>query len=162
MSARDIVRSIINEGVIDPTSIAEKAVASASEDAFAEAAFHGFQEIASKQHRSQRGSAPSPSSSGSGWEAVRQASHDRTTWAVWVPDIGWKVLGDCSADEVRAVAQHRWAESARLAAWAHWFDALADRMEAEGASTVGDLPPTTEVSVTKHGTSGADEQRGTA
>lgn len=162
MSARDIVRAIIEEGVLDPISIAEKAMASADEDAFAEAAFHGFAEMASQQHRRTRGSAPSAQPTDAGWEGARQAVRDHTAWPVWVPEVGWKVLGDCSVDEVRAVAQHRWAESERLAEWARWYDALADRMDAAGVSTVADLPSTKVRARSMEHTSGADEQESVA
>src|SRR5262245_58955494 len=53
---------------------------------------------------------------------------------------GWKLLGDCTYDDLMAAAKYRRQLADRNQAMATAYEALAHRLTAAGVATAGDLP----------------------
>lgn len=68
------------------------------------------------------------------WNVVRSIFNDR----VFTPD-GWKMLRDCTRDDLLAAATDRQERAAALMAWGDKFARLADLLAEENAAKVGDL-----------------------
>jgi hypothetical protein len=53
---------------------------------------------------------------------------------------GWKMLRDCTRDDLEAAANDRYQRAAQLRQSADRYRALADYLDQQGVSKVGDLP----------------------
>lgn len=117
----------------DPHVIARRLLAKVPMEERDAIVLHGLAERVSLAVRVQR-------SSGSVAEAPRAGRSWRQRYVERVSVAGeWKMLGDCTAEDVDWLAESRAVESVKLAAVAERFRSLAARMRAAGAATVADL-----------------------
>lgn len=136
-SLDDLIRDALNRWKEpDPHVIARRLLAKVPMEERDRIVLHGLAERVSLRLRMER-------SSGSFGEAAAPAPAGQSRWArfgnrVHV-DGEWKMLGDCTAEDVDWLADARAVESAKLAAVADQFRELAARMRAAGVATVADL-----------------------
>lgn len=72
------------------------------------------------------------------WERIAEAARDPLTWRIRVDGV-WRVVADCTADDLRAGAESKRARAAGLEREAAGYCDLAALLEARGAETVADL-----------------------
>jgi hypothetical protein len=59
--------------------------------------------------------------------------------SMWVPNVGWKKVGDLTPEDLRKRAHFHMALSLRNEQIAQWCNECADEIEKEGVQTMGDL-----------------------
>lgn len=139
-----LVRAALESDEPDPHRIAENVIASMSladaRMALAETLPNYVREIIRSQRRGRAATAP-PASQRWGNVAELHASGELTLLRVRVFALGqWKFLGDCTRDDVQAIADDRDAEAAANTAAADRFKRLRTAMGRKRAAVVSELP----------------------
>jgi len=75
-------------------------------------------------------------------QAIRDGWQAQLDNRVHVGQSEWKFLGDCTYDNLYALAAERETHAAKNASWARYYRSLAGLLTEHGVETVRDLPAT--------------------
>lgn len=138
---RTLVRQVLDDSVLtDPGLIAEEVYRrTAAKDrgaAYQQALRHFVRQVASEQRGATTITAgPSKATRAREWwqRSMRDRIHVNG-------DAGWKMLADCTRDDLLYAAAERREQADRNRAKAQQYEALASLLDANSAATVRDLP----------------------
>ena len=145
---RQTVRDMLTESdVADPGRIAEMVMVRIAPDDHATALSQALRLFVRQVISETRtGNAPTNVtpilSRGRSWKAtgIRDGWQRRLNDRIHVGDSDWKLLGDCTYDDLIAAASERQQLADRNAAWARTYRAFAAALRDTGAATFRELP----------------------
>lgn len=148
---RTLVREVLDGSALaDPGGIADEVYRRTAAKDRAAAYRQALRQFVRLQANEQRMTAAQPSSSSEGALDSGQSAKVagiRTWWRSSLRErihvdgeAGWKMLADCTRDDLMYAAKERWEAADRTKAVGDKFSRLAELLDRFDAATVGDLP----------------------